>query len=168
MESRTKKKLGTAIGGVAAVGAAISLTAGTFSYFTDTDTSEAQTVKTGNISVGQSIEQGFPDTNWSPGDSQEATYMVTNNGNVPGDLTLAVKDAGGNTSLKNALEVSVGNSLVGSLKHVEDLGPQHVMTLAPGASQKYTVTVHLPNSGNQNSLQNKSASVKVVATLQTP
>lgn len=168
MESTTKKKFGAAVGGVAAVGAAISLTAGTFSYFTDTDTSPEQTVTTGHISIGHTVTDAFPNVKWSPGTSYTEYYTLKNTGSVSGDLTVRLANAGGNTSLRNALQVQVDSNAPGTLKEVEDYGDYDAGTLGAGDTKTFKITVSLPDNGkNQNGLQDKSASAKVVATLQT-
>jgi hypothetical protein len=51
METKTKKKLGAAGASVAAVGAAIALTAGTFSFFSDQATGAPQKVTTGTLEL---------------------------------------------------------------------------------------------------------------------
>lgn len=168
MESRTKKKLGTAIGGVAAVGAAISLTAGTFSYFTDTDTGPTQTVTTGHISVENSYSHVFPDVKWAPATSYTEKYTLTNTGTVAGDLSVNLHDAGGDPELKNALQVDVASLGAISLAGAETVAPYKVAHLAPGQSKTFTITVTLPETNqNQNALKDMSASANVVATLQS-
>ncbi|GAB3560724.1 TasA family protein [Spelaeicoccus albus] len=168
MESTTKKKLGTAAGSVAAVGAAVCLTAGTFSYFTDTDTGPTQTIATGNIAVEHSFSDVFPNVKWKPGTTYTETYTLTNTGSVSGDLTVELDNAGGDPELINALQVKVGTNAPGTLAQVEGYGAYDAGTLAPGGSRTFTIKVTLPETNtNQNALEDLTASAKVVATLQT-
>lgn len=167
MESTTKKKLGTAGAGVAAVGAAVALTAGTFSYFSDTQSDDVR-ASTGSLTIGQSYEGDTDFGNLAPGDSLGGTYTLTNDGSVAGDLTVGLEDHGGSSSLKDALEVDVDGVGQGTLAQFEDNGPKDFGTLKPDEDETFEITVTFPDEGNQNNLQDKHADVRLKAELNQP
>lgn len=97
MNSR-KKKLATAGGSVAIVAAAIAMTAGTYSYFSDDATAAPNSIKAGtlNVTVGGSAQDvPFNAVNVAPGTGAGSKMLdITNAGSLPGTLTLRlVKDS---------------------------------------------------------------------------
>jgi predicted ribosomally synthesized peptide with SipW-like signal peptide len=168
MESKTKKKLGTAVGSVAVVGAAIALTAGTFSYFSDTHAGPAQRVHTGSLKVGGSLSQPFDAKNIAPGYDQSRDFTVTNDGSLPGDLSLSVKYSG-NAALEDALQLCYPGQkcqsvtdLVNSTKN----NPIDVGRVDKQGSKTFTVELKFPDTGQpQNKLQNRTGHIKVVEHL---
>lgn len=165
MESKTKKKVGTTVGSVAVVGAAIALTAGTFSYFSDTQEGDAQ-VSTGHISLGGNFEQGIHADKVVPGWEHTYKIKLENTGNVDGKLNFSVKGGSGDGNLGNALEAKIPGSdwqSLPSFNHSYNAG-----TLKAGEEKTYTVKLKLPESGkNQNNLQNKTVKGTVQAELKT-
>lgn len=166
MESKTKKKLATAVAGVAMVGAAVSLTAGTFSYFSDTYKSPDQSVSTGTLKVGVSAESQINATNFAPGDSTSTTLTLTNTGSLDGDLRVSLKDKGGNGVLKDALQVCVDSYPCVSLAQAESYTnpPFDFGKLGSGDSRTFVITVTLPKDAGNN-LQGKTAKAMVEADL---
>src|SRR5699024_6918604 len=105
-------------------------------------------------------------SNMAPGDQRSFTYEVTNEGSVSGDLTLGVEHHGGNTALRDALQVQVGSLSSNSLTAYEKQGPASFGTVAPGETKDIDVTVSLPETGeNQNALQGTDVSAKLTTTL---
>ena len=68
--------------------AALFLGAGTFAYFSDTETSGGNTFTAGTIdlTLGGTGATGVSFTNMAPGDTASATIVVTNDGSLPGWL----------------------------------------------------------------------------------
>lgn len=169
MESKTKKKLGTAVGGVAAVGAAVTLTAGTFSYFSDSHTSGSQSVTTGTIKVNGSNVQSIKSDNWAPGETHTQKYNLKNGGSLKGHLTMGLK-ASGNPALKRALKVKVNHSGWHHLAYVDgkkdfyDLGA----LAADGGNRNVYIKVQLPNKNHKQNLQDRTVSAKLVSHLRQP
>lgn len=172
MESKTKKKLATAVAGVAMVGAAVSLTAGTFSYFTTSASTPEQSVAAGHLTIGTSVDKSINATDVAPGWHQTVNVTVKNTGTVDGQLSIVVKDRGSNTSMNNALQVCGVTPPVPcmSLADAENrtAGGLTIGTLQANQQQTYTIEVSLPETHqNQNGLQDKHASALVQATLQS-
>jgi hypothetical protein len=170
MESKTKKKVGTVVGGVAAIGAAVTLTAGTFSYFSSTYKSPGQHVTTGNLKLGTTTTSSISADNWKPGDHLSKTFTLENSGSLKGHLKVRLNNVSPSSAkLRNALQVQVGNHAPGTLAQVEDHGYQGFGTLDAGGTRDFTVKVWLPNKDHQqNDLQGQEVTAKVQATLETP
>ncbi len=170
MESKMKKKLATAIGGVAVVGAAVSLTAGTFSYFSDTATSSPQTFSTGTLKIGGSYQQAISVSNAIPGASATTSFTIKNVGTVPGYLSMALLDQGSDPVMLKNLSIcldSMGCAPLGVAEATTANG-YSFGEIDPGSSKTFTVTVTLPDSGvAQNDLQGAQASAAVKATLKS-
>ncbi|QDP97953.1 hypothetical protein FOE78_20435 [Microlunatus elymi] len=168
MESKTKKKLATAAAGVVVVGAAVSLTAGTFSYFTDSNTTSQQRVKTGHLKIGTSLDHRINITKVIPGWSDSNSFTVTNEGNVDGYLTLKVIDKGSDTAMLNAVQLcGVNGNGCMSLGAVENAGTiRPGIKLAPGEPTTFVFQMKLPDNGqDQNYLENLQAKAVLEATL---
>lgn len=164
MEPTTKKKLGTAGAGVAAVGAAVALTAGTFSFFTDSHSDDVKG-STGNLSIERSYGGQTDFGNMAPGDTKEATYTLKNTGSVDGDLTVSLKDQGGNDDLKDAIEVSVDGEGSGTLSEIEG----HEVsfgTLDPDESKTFEIkTEFVDNGKDQSDLEDQDVELGINAEL---
>lgn len=165
MESKTKKKVGTTVGSIAVVGAAIALTAGTFSYFSDTQEGHVK-VSTGHISLGGNFHQGINAKKVIPGWHESYDITLKNTGNVDGNLNFSVKGGSGDGNLGNALEAKIPGSDWQSLPSFNksyDAGK-----LKAGGKKTYTVKLRLPNKNeSQNELQGKSVKGTVKAELKT-
>lgn len=171
MESTTRKKLGTAGAGVAAVGAAVALTAGTFSYFSDSHSEDVH-AETGTLTLDQSYQGPGPHefTNLAPGESGSGTYTLTNGGTIDGELTVGLEGNGGNSALRDAIKVEVNEqdgglswsgTLAEAVNHDIDLG-----SLEPNESKTFEITGTFVETGqNQNNLQDQSTDVRVTAEL---
>src|SRR3954451_20616147 len=86
-----KKKIFGALGGVAALGATVALTAGTFSYFSDS-TSQENKVEFGtlDLSFDEGAEQPFAFDGVAPGEDlvKNRVLSFSNKGDVTGDLRI--------------------------------------------------------------------------------
>lgn len=162
MESKTKKKLGTAIGGVAVVGAAVTLTAGTFSYFSDSYNSHTQHVKAGTLKFGKSTVGKLNISNLEPGGKVKSqTFHVYNTGTLDGHLRVGVKQTGGNNYLNHFLRVKVGGHGWHHLGHKSSLG-----TLRHKEPKDISIKVKMVGNGHdQNAAQGKHVNAKVTADL---
>lgn len=170
MESKMKKKLATAIGGVAVVGAAVSLTAGTFSYFSASGTSPEQSFSTGNLSIGGSYEQAINVTNAIPGDSAKTTFTIQNTGSVKGYLSMSLQDRSSDPVMQQNLRICLDSMGCATLAQAEAITANGYSfgEIDPGKSKTFTVTVTLPETkAPQNDLQNAQAKAVVEATLKS-
>ena len=168
MLTKTKKKLATAAAGLVVVGAAVSLTAGTFSYFTDSDTTSQQRVKTGHLRVGASLDHPININKVVPGWSASNTLTVKNTGNVAGYLTLQVIDNGSDPAMLDAVQLcGISGAGCVSLGDLENAGVIHPgIRLQGGKSTKFRFRMTLPDNGqSQNNLQDLKAKAVLEATL---
>ncbi|MGH3628821.1 MAG: TasA family protein, partial [Sciscionella sp.] len=107
----TKKKIGGALGGVAVVGAAIALTAGTFSYFSDSNTVANNTVQTGTLKLsvlnGSHAVSPVTLNNAEPGQTGPSkTFCFENDGSLAGNLRVAiVPDASNSGNFNKAVQL---------------------------------------------------------------
>lgn len=168
MESKTKKKLATAVAGVAMVGAAVSLTAGTFSYFTNT-TDDSASLQAGHLTVGTTLDQDINFHDVAPGDPVKVTTItVKNDGTVKGYLSLDLIGKPSDNVLRNAVQVrfeGLGSWM--SLTEAEANGPIHTSTaIGPNGTYSVKLDLRLPDShANQNFLQDKQVQATVATTL---
>jgi hypothetical protein len=89
-----KKKLFGALGGVAALGATVALTAGTFSYFSDANSQQAGQVQFGTLNLVPqegAAEQKFNVPNAAPGDTvlEKTDFSFRNTGTMNGELRIS-------------------------------------------------------------------------------
>ncbi|HEX3779596.1 MAG TPA: TasA family protein [Pseudonocardiaceae bacterium] len=167
----TKKKLGVVIGGVVVVGAAVALTAGTFSYFSDSHSTSAGSVSDGTLTLGLSVAKvgstnAINDTNVEPGWSDTETITVTNTGSVPGELRLGLRDSG-NSNLANDMTISApgyGSSSVSTAVGGTS-GGLEVGVLNAGQTESYAVTLALPTTAGNN-VQGAVLDLVIVGDLQ--
>lgn len=152
------RKLATAAGGVAIVAAAIALTAGTYSYFSDQNTNDPAGTKAGTLRVavdGMRNASKVDVQNIAPGQSVAHRFTVTNTGSLPGRLYLKL-----NTT-DNVGDI-LDNALIG---HVYDLTGNHNVAygnpfssmtraafpasdagvLGPGDSKTFQLNLRFPN-----------------------
>jgi len=168
MESKNKKKLATAVAGVAVVGAAVSLTAGTFAYFTDSDTTSEQRVKAGHLTIGTTLDHRINVTKVVPGWSDTNTFTVENTGNVEGYLSLRVLDRGSDAAMLSAMQVcGISRAGCASLGQLESFGViRPGIKLLPGGSTEFRFEMKLPDTGqNQNELEDLEVKAVLEATL---
>lgn len=171
MESATKKKLGTTLGGLTAVAAAVGLTAGSFAYFSDSESTDTQDVEAGSLSLGSSYSNVVDATNLAPGDeTEEQTIRLENEGDLDGQLRVQLHRHSGNTSLAEALEVKIDGPVGsgGDWVALEDAEDHHVGlgALKSGEDAEFTVQLRFPDTGeDQNHLQGKSLEEMVEADL---
>lgn len=158
------KKLAAASGGIALVAAAIAVTAGTYSYFTDTESVGPQTVTAGtlNLSVGGSaLETSVFAANLAPGaPAVSKTITVDNIGSLDGKLRATAHATGDSNLLSVArFSISGGGYNTGEVAlsnlNVTNVGVGNLP--ATDGPQQYTITVRLPDSVG-NAVQGKTAS----------
>lgn len=174
-KTTTKKKVGTAVGGVVVVGAAIALTAGTFSYFSDSASGDGTVnVTAGNLILGTGQMGTIVDGNIYPGWHKTTTLKLSNSGSLRGDLKVRLVNQGGvNNYLARNMEACLGaysSSNCASLDHAFDLakGPHDLGKMDAHSSKEFTVTLKFPESHtNQNSAQGQSIKIGYRATLTT-
>jgi predicted ribosomally synthesized peptide with SipW-like signal peptide len=174
MESKTKKKLGAAGASVAAVGAAIALTAGTFSYFSDSQTGQAQQVSAGTLKLhlgGTAESNPISLTNAKPGDSSKSrTINFVNKGSVSGEVRIGITGYGGKNCLNDVhLNIPSGaNTLNGDNSVSDDItnskGGVRIADLGKGDTKSFAFTVNIPGNVD-NELQGKTCGFKIVADL---
>src|SRR4051794_8140697 len=183
-----KKKIFGALGGVAALGATVALTAGTFSYFSDSNTQQAGTVQFGTLDLvpeeGAAVQQ-FNIPNAKPGDTvlAQKAFSFRNAGTMNGELRLAFVPtfATGTTGKqKDAFEDAVLITVAGlpGFKDGQEYtvdevvaktaGGLHIGTMSYGdddyATKGFPVTVTIdPAAGND--VQGVSGGFKIVADL---
>jgi hypothetical protein len=183
-----QKKIFGALGGVAALGATVALTAGTFSYFSDSSTQQAGTVQFGTLDLvaeeGAATQQ-FDLPNAKPGDILLAKqdFSFRNAGTMGGELRLAFVPtfAEGTTApqeaaFEDAVLITVAglpgfiNNQAYTLEEVaaKTAGGLHVGTMSYGddayATKGFPVTVTVdPAAGN--AVQGVSGGFKIVADL---
>lgn len=170
MESKLKKKLATAAAGVAVVGAAVSLTAGTFSYFTDSNSTAVQSVHAGHLTIGTALDHRINVSKVAPGWGDTDTFTVKNTGNVSAKLLLKVNDAGSDAAMLDAVKLcGVGTQACVSLGKVENAGEIDTgIVLQPQGLTSITFDVRLPDTGaSQDQLQDLQANAILQATLQS-
>jgi predicted ribosomally synthesized peptide with SipW-like signal peptide len=171
MESKTKKKLGAAGASVAVVGAAIALTAGTFSYFSDT-AQGAQKAQAGTLKLNGKFTQKADLSNLVPGDTiYTLKYTLTNTGSLPGTLRLELDRGSGSAALAKALKVQIPAvsqkyfPLTAEEGHAADVGTLNAKG-EKGNTKTFTVNVKFPDDGtDQNALQGKKLTELVKADL---
>jgi hypothetical protein len=171
-----KKKLAGALGGVAALGATVALTAGTFSYFSDSATvnGASGTVRNGTLSL--ELLDGAADApininNAAPGSTVlQTTLSFHNGGTLDGLLRVGfVADGANSEAFDKAVLISVKGvpGLVDNQKYtLEELNGDTV-NLAPMYPDRYksipiTVTID-PAAGND--LQGEEGSFTLKADL---
>jgi predicted ribosomally synthesized peptide with SipW-like signal peptide len=167
-----KKKLGAVIGGIAVVGAAVALTAGTFSYFSDSQTTAAGGATTGTLTLNLGVNQNgtagaINATNIAPGWTQTESFTVTNTGSLDGEAWISLKEAGKSSkALENAMNIdAMGRSVpvstaVGMSRNGIDMGK-----LAAGKSKTYTITFVLPSTAG-NDVQGQSLALQIQTDLE--
>jgi hypothetical protein len=183
-----KKKLAGAFGGLVALGATVALTAGTFSYFSDSNTQQAGTVEFGTLDLVPeegAASQQFDITGAKPGDTllEQKAFSFRNAGTMNGELRLAFVPTfaqGTTAKQKDAFEDAVLITVAGlpgftdgqpyTLDDVvaKTAGGLHVGTMSYGnddyATKGFPVTVTVdPAAGN--AVQGVSGGFKIVADL---
>jgi predicted ribosomally synthesized peptide with SipW-like signal peptide len=110
MTMTAKKKVGAALGSAAVVAAAIALSAGTYSYFSDRDTAPDQTVTAGTLQLavgGSGVSSPMHFTNVEPGWVGESrTFTYHNNGTLDGRLRIRIlPDASNSATCNQAVNI---------------------------------------------------------------
>src|SRR4051812_15234213 len=115
-----KKKIFGALGGVAALGATVALTAGTFSYFSDsasvpggTGTVSFGTLKLNLVDGTGAAQKDFTITNAKPGatvfqSSDDQAMCFENTGSMDGVLQLKVVPDSASGAFNNAVQIKLG------------------------------------------------------------
>lgn len=188
------KKLTAAVGGASAVAAVVAITAGTFAAFTDEEqrgavaTAGTMDLKVSNTTGGAFNEDGIFEVGpLFPGDSRSASFTLTNDGGVAGDLSFTfVRVANDENTLtdpeKEAGDDTPGDSegrgkgelfrnlvITGPTAEDEKLAevvgePRSAGTLTAGRSRTFTVELTVPRNATS-MIQNDSASFQIVADL---
>jgi spore coat-associated protein N len=168
----SRKKLGVVVGGVAVVGAAVALTAGTFSYFSDSQSSSAATAKTGTLTLHLGMDQNgtaghIKADNIAPGWSDTETFTISNTGSLDGEVWVTLKDtANSDAVLESAMTLNALNAsmpvsqALSYTKSGVDLGK-----LAAGTTKTYTITFDLPSTTG-NEVQGKQLGMSIQADLE--
>jgi len=161
------KKLATSVGAVAIVGAAIALTAGTYSYFHDEQTAGPQTVHAGTLklAIGGSATSTHDYGNVAPGWSDPETITFQNTGSVNGTLTLT-GTASGDSPLLSDIEVHVSDPAgvpgfnLASVNGLSDSFP-----LAAGQTLSVTYMLSIP-ADVENDIQGQNATFSLTGQLE--
>jgi predicted ribosomally synthesized peptide with SipW-like signal peptide len=165
MESKTKKKLGAAGASAAAVGAAIALTAGTFSYFSDATHADGSvhygTVKLGNHFSGADLNLN----NMYPGKTVTRTWNLANNGSIDGKLRIGFGSQSASKTKDLKVTVKRGSHTGTFSQSGNSNAFINAGNLREGKTTKVTIKVHMKDDGNQNELQGKRATAKLKADL---
>jgi predicted ribosomally synthesized peptide with SipW-like signal peptide len=166
--------------GAAAVVAAAALTgAGTYSFFTDTETVDGQSVSTGTLTLQAGTAPGSVPIaldNLAPGDpARTTTITLQNTGSLPGRLLLdVIRTDDSDSALADKLRVKVatprgerplaqirGGTLNGNVAQ----DPADFGVLQPGATRTVVVEVSLPGIvGNE--VQGQSVAFEIESTLE--
>lgn len=166
------RKLATAAGSVAIVGAAVAITAGTYSYFTDTQTAPNQSVGAGTLKLsigGDAVQTPMSASNVEPGwSSGNKTMTFTGAGTLNGKLRLTATGTG-DAAMRQALQVTIsGPNFSGTLPLSQLISAANGVvlpgTLNPGSTQTYTFSMSIP-SDTGNSIQGKSGGFTLKADL---
>lgn len=165
MKSATKKKLGTTLGGVTAVAAAVGLTAGTFAYFSDSGSSTSEEIRAGELTLNSSFNGVISAENLAPGETTDKQEIkLTNEGDVDGTLRAKLYLHSGSESLAEALQVRIEGSpsTAGEWVDLTDATEAsadgfNLGALPAGDQKTFSIQLKLPETGeNQNHLQGKS------------
>ena len=166
------KKLATSVGAVAIVGAAVALTAGTYSYFHAEQTVGPQTVHAGTLGLGLGSVNTQVNTldlsNAAPGETYQGTFSVFNTGTIDGNLSFDITgDAG---ALGNALIVEVddpsNHQIVAPRPANSILNTTYQAGILPGTHDARTYTLKVTFDPNaENDFQNAAAKFSVDASL---
>ncbi|RCW45267.1 camelysin-like metallo-endopeptidase [Halopolyspora algeriensis] len=187
------KKLAAGIGGASAVTAVVAITAGTYALLSDEEERGAvATAGTMDLQVGNlnSTEGSSFNENGAlevgplhPGDSSSASFTLTNEGSVAGNLSFRLekdaddeneltepeRDAGDDSEGKNEGELFENLRITGLAAENEKLTevvgePRSAGTLGPGESRTFTVNLTVPQNATS-VIQNDSAGFQIVADL---
>jgi Camelysin metallo-endopeptidase len=175
-----KKKLAAGLGGVVALGATVALTAGTFSYFSDSATANGGSadVNFGKLTLklqdGAVASQPITVNHAAPGDVLwDKDLSFRNTGDMAGELRIGFTENDNNTDAFNqAVQITIagfGGTSDGtySLADWAGKGAMHLYTLQTKGGES-TKGIHMkvtldPNAGN--ALQGASGGFKLQADL---
>lgn len=167
------RKLAAAAGAVALVAAAVAVTAGTYSYFSDRQQFGGATLQSGTLSLQAQHNVSMPPIDLShlrPGNTFTESMTLTNTGNTDGYLfgrMRAKVESPLGTLLRATVKVdghevwSEGSlrALVRDTAKTHQLGPLHA-----GQSRRYTIVVRWPNT-NPDRLDNRGQGKTGTATF---
>jgi spore coat-associated protein N len=174
------RKLATAAGSVAIVAAAIALTAGTYSYFSDENTNSPGSTTAGTLKVsvdGMNNASTIDVQNIAPGQSVAHRFTVTNDGSLPGKLYLKLNTTDGAADILDNALIGRIYDLTGN-RGVAYSNPFSTMTgaafptsdagvLAPGTSKTFQLNLRFPTGtpAHDNVYQATSTGFSVKARL---
>ncbi|MGH3435638.1 MAG: TasA family protein [Sciscionella sp.] len=174
-----KKKIGGGLAGIAVVGAAIALTAGTFSYFSDSHTVAGNNVQMGTLKLsvlnGSHAVAPVTLSNAEPGQTGPAkTFCFENDGTLTGLLRVGfVEDTGNGAAFNNAVQLTLAgfpapvngtNSLAFDAANTAGGVVLHTLTGGNGDAKCVTIALGVdPTAGNN--VQGRTGGFKIVADL---
>ncbi|MGH3435982.1 MAG: TasA family protein [Sciscionella sp.] len=172
------KKFAIAVGAVAVIGAAMAVTAGTYSYFSAQQHTPASTRTAGTLTLdlGRTVSGDTIDLDTlKPGDSISETLTLQNTGNVTGELYAKINSAG-SPALADVLQAEVDKAgtaqpvfkgtllrMVQAASSTRDLG-----RMQPKDIQTYTITISWPTTNPDavdNAVQGLSGTSNIDFTL---
>lgn len=167
--------------------------AGTFAYFSDTETSTGNSFAAGTLNLRYSLDgrttwadgtnANFTLANLKPGDSGTQTFTLDNDGSLPGTLAVSAvtvtNDAGVNTEAEGNTTGDLGASILvnvylndtaatpiysGTLNGLASVTPLNLGTLAAGGTANLIINWEIPGSvGNE--IQGDTATVDMTFAL---
>ena len=180
----SKKKLAGAFGGIVAVGATVALTAGTFSYFSDSATANGGSADVNfgklTLALGDEADAVQPVNldHAAPGDTVfDRDLSFRNTGDMAGELRIAIVENDNNTTAFNrAVRIQLAgvsefdSTQSYTLEQVADrtAGGLHLYTLWANAGDESVKGIHMkvtldPEAGN--AVQGASGGFKLLADL---
>jgi predicted ribosomally synthesized peptide with SipW-like signal peptide len=168
-----KRKVTAAVGGLAVVGAAVAISAGTYSYFTDTEGSGTQSVGTGTLNLevgGTAVSEPFAAKNVAPGWSESKTFSIENTGSLPGKLRVSVSNTG-DAELREATDLTIsGPGISPTTVPLSALNASGYVLPSPyelpagGGPYTFDVTLSIP-AEEGNAIQGQNAQFKATFDL---
>lgn len=170
---RDLKKIFLTAGAVAAVGATAGL--GTFAGFTDSQTISDNDFTSGSVSVqlnGSDTAGDFINLyDMVPGDSVKGTLTIANDGTNRATYSLSGALSDTDAALADRLTITLdgdtdgGDSSVRSLSSFDADSGLAAISLPPGASEDYEVTVHFPEGTDAQDKALESLAAKLAFTV---
>lgn len=161
------RKLATSVGAIALIGAAVALTANTYSYFSSDAHSGTQSVQAGTLTLqmGGTASQNNTFSNIVPGWSDQKILTFQNTGSVDGTLTLT-GNALGDEALLNKVNMHITSPSGISDRPLAQVGGlQESVPLGHGQMFSVSYTLSVPTTA-ENEIQGEDASFSVSGHLE--
>ncbi|MGH3625081.1 MAG: TasA family protein [Sciscionella sp.] len=164
---KKNKKLATAAGSIAIVAAAVAVTAGTYSYFTDTQTNGGS-VGAGTlrlVATGSAID-GMTASNVAPGwTSGQKNLTLKDAGSLPGKLRVTATPSGDSTLLSKINMTMSGTGIGTVTVPLSQVVASNFIVpgapMQPEEERSYTLQMSIPSTvGNEIQGTNASFSIK--------